>query len=54
MSIEELLAEAVGTAPKRTPATPETSAPTTTTSAMAGIHPTEDHDLEGALVSSPL
>ena len=52
MSIEELLAEAVGTAPKRTPASPETSAPTTTTSAMAGIHPTEDHDLEGALVTA--
>lgn len=46
-SIEELLAEAAGTAPKRTPAAPETSVPT-----MTGIHPTEDHHLEGALVTA--
>lgn len=45
-SIEELLAEAADASLSGR------SAPTTTTSALAGVHPTEDHDLEGALVTA--
>lgn len=49
MSIEELLAEAVGTAPKPILTTLETSVPTPPT---ADLHRTEDQDLEDTLVAA--